>query len=60
MPFYKVIKTMQYEEEVFVKASSKKEAEELSGIECGQESDPVWYDSEAEEITETEYEERYE
>tara|TARA_R100000541_G_C1897352_1_gene84042 strand:+ start:73542 stop:73724 length:183 start_codon:yes stop_codon:yes gene_type:complete len=60
MPFYKVIKTMQYEEEVSVEASSPKEAEELSGMECDQEFDHVWYNSEAEEITATEYEERYE
>lgn len=59
MPFYKVIKTMQYEEEIYVEADSKKEAEDMSGLEVGVESDPAWYDSEATEITEEEFDNRY-
>ena len=58
MPYYLVTKTMQYTEEVYIEASTMKEACDLSGLEEGSRNwDDSWYDSTATEITEEEYKE---
>lgn len=51
MPYYKVTKTYQYTETIYVEADSKREAEEMSGSETGyQNHDDTWFDSDAVEI----------
>lgn len=57
MAFYKVLKIMQYEEELIVEAGSEKEACALSGMMAGEETgDHTWYDSEVVEEVGEDYE----
>jgi hypothetical protein len=56
MPYYKVTKTMKYTATVYVEAESKYEAENRSGgVDGESNNDDIWNDSEAQEITESEY-----
>ena len=58
MAFYKVTKTMQYTEECYIEAESESEAEQKSGeMEGERVYDDIWYDSDAYEIDEDEFEE---
>lgn len=50
---YRILKIMQYTEEVIVEAESSREAIEMSGMEEGERNyDDAWYDSEIIEIIE--------
>ena len=58
MAFYKVVKTMQYTEECYIEAESASEAKQMSGEMGGERVyDDSWYDSDAYEIDEDEFEE---
>jgi hypothetical protein len=58
MPFFKLTKTMQYTETVYIEANDSIQAQDNSGAEEGDMNhDDIWVDSRAKEITEDEFQE---